>query len=97
MKKLIPYVVFPGTCKEAMGFYAEVFNGKITLMQTFGESPMPVPPELAHRIFNSELKAEGIHFKASDDLPSHAVTVGTNISLFAVFEDKKSRWIYLIN
>ncbi len=91
MKDLIPYLVFPGTCREAMEFYRDVLNGEITLMQTFGDAPMDVPATLQNRIFNSELKAGGIHFKASDDLPGHDVKLGTNISLYAVFPDKTSK------
>lgn len=91
MAQLLPYIVFPGTCKEAMEFYAETLNGEITMMQTFAASPMEIPEALQSRIFNSELKAGGIHFKASDDLPGHEVKVGTNISLFVVFPDKPAK------
>jgi len=87
----IPYIVFPGTCKEAMEFYKESLNGEITVMQTFGDSPIEVPHELQNRIFNSELKAGDIHFKASDDLPNHEVKIGSNISLYTVFSDKQTK------
>jgi PhnB protein len=30
---------FPGTCEEALRFYARLLGGRITLMQTYGESP----------------------------------------------------------
>ena len=75
MKNLIPYLVFSGNCKEAMEFYATVLGGKITSMTTFGKSPIDVPNEFSNRIFDSELKAESIRFKASDDLPNHSVKV----------------------
>ena len=91
MSSIIPYLVFPGTCKEAMEFYKEALNGEITLLQTFGESPVDVPPESENRIFNAELKAGGILLKASDDLPGHDVTQGNNISLFTVFSDSTSK------
>ena len=74
-----------------MEFYKESLNGKITLMQTFGDSPVDVPDESQDRIFNSELRAGDLCIKASDDLPNHAVTVGSNISLFVVFSDGQSR------
>ena len=91
MKSLIPYLVFPGTCKQAMEFYAKVLDGEITFMKPFSESPIPVPKEFKDRIFNSELKSGNIHIKASDDLPNNEVKHGTNISLFLVFskEDEK--------
>jgi len=91
MSSVIPYLVFPGTCKEALEFYKEALNGEITLMQTFGESPVDVSPENEHRIFNAELNAGGICLKASDDLPGHDVNLGNNISLFTVFPDAASK------
>src|SRR4051794_24019560 len=42
-----PYLNFNGTCAEAFRFYEQVLGGKITMMQTHGESPMrdQVPPD----------------------------------------------------
>ncbi len=91
MKNLIPYLVFSGNCSDALSFYADVFRGEIVSTTTFKDAPMPVPPEVEHRIFDSEFKAEGICFKASDDLPNHQVTAGSNISMFVSFSDKEER------
>ncbi|KAA3624865.1 MAG: VOC family protein [Flavobacterium sp.] len=85
MNSIIPYIAFPGTCKEAMEFYADTLNGRITVMQSFAEAPMEVPEQIQDRIFNSELKAGSITIKASDDLPTHPVTQGSNMSLYVVF------------
>jgi len=91
MAGIIPYLVFPGTCKEAMKFYAQVLNGEIISMKTFIDSPIEVPNDYQNRIFDSELNAEKIRIKASDDLPNHSVTIGNNISLFITFSDKAFR------
>ncbi len=91
MNALIPYLVFPGTCKEAMTFYQKCLGGEITSMQTFGDSPVEVPTASSNRIFNSELKAGSICIKASDDLPGHDVKLGNQISLYAVFPDSSSK------
>lgn len=88
MTSIIPYLVFSGNCKEAMKFYAEILGGEITVMQTFGDSPIDVPVEFQGRIFNSELRATDLRLKASDDLPNHPVSVGSNISLFLLYSDK---------
>jgi len=66
MKRLNPYLMFPGSCKEALTFYQECLDGEIVSMQTFADSPVDVPPEHGHRIFNSEFRAEDVHFMASD-------------------------------
>lgn len=74
-----------------MKFYKESFNGEITVMQTYGDSSIDVPEAFENRIFNSELKAGGTRFKASDDLPGHEVKMGTNISIYGVFGSKQTQ------
>ena len=39
MATLNPYLTFNGNCKEAMGFYKEIFGGELSLM-TAGKSPV---------------------------------------------------------
>lgn len=90
-KSMIPYIVFSGNCRNALEFYRGVFNGEIVSMITFENSPIPVESENKSRIFDSEFKAGGIRFKASDDLPNHSVNRGTNFSLFVSFSDKLER------
>ena len=90
MATLIPYIVFSGNCREALEFYAVVFNGKVVSIQTFGEAPIDFPETSKDRIFNSEFKAGNIHFKASDDSPpNQTVTQGSNFSLFVSFANKQ--------
>jgi PhnB protein len=38
--KLNPYLAFDGQCREAFEFYAKTLGGRISFMQTIGESPM---------------------------------------------------------
>jgi len=38
--QITPYLNFDGQCAEAFELYAKLFDGKITFMMTFGESPM---------------------------------------------------------
>lgn len=91
MKSIIPYIVFPGNCREAMEFYAQVLDGEILFMKTFEDSPVPTSTGFGDRIFNSELKIGDIQIKASDDLPNHKVTQGTNISLHVVFSNEETK------
>ncbi len=77
-----PYLMFPGTCREALGFYADVFRGSTTLLQTVGESPLPAPPEHADRVFNAVFEADDLKFRASDGEPGNDPAVGQNFALF---------------
>ncbi|MEM7551509.1 MAG: VOC family protein [Bacteroidota bacterium] len=91
MKALVPYLVFPGNCKEAMKFYKNVFGGEIRIMMTFEESPINVPDDSGSRIFNSEMVAENITLKASDDMPGYEVESGNTISLYVTFIDVETK------
>ena len=91
MNTIIPYIAFPGNCREAMTFYAKVLNGEVTSMQFFRDAPMEVPKALENRIFNAEVKAGNITIKASDDLPTHPVSQGSNMSLYVVFENETEK------
>lgn len=63
------------------------------MMQTFGDSPVPVDGKHADRVFNAEVKAGNIRIKASDDLPGQEVKMGSNMSLFVVFPDADSKQV----
>lgn len=55
--KFVPYLSFDGRCREAFGFYAKVFNGKIVAMITHGETPAAehVPADWHDTIINAHL------------------------------------------
>jgi len=91
MKKLNPYLMFSGNCKEALAFYKACLDGEIVSMQTFADSPVNVPDEDKHRIFNAEFRAENVFFMASDDLPNHQVSRGSNFALFVTFSKKEEQ------
>lgn len=91
MTSIIPYIAFPGNCKEALRFYAEVFDGEISYTTTFKEAPVEMPPENDDRIFDSEFVAEDLKIKASDNLVGHAVEMGNGISLFVGIKDAERR------
>jgi len=91
MKSLIPYLVFPGTCRQALEFYVQAFDGKILSMQTFAQASMKVAPEHQMRIFDCTFQAENVVLKASDDLPDHFTHAGSNVSMFVAFSDDDER------
>jgi len=87
MKPLVPYLIFTGQCQEALNFYCSVLGGEITLMHTMADSPIPVPEEHGHLIFNSEMRAGDLVIKGSDNIPGNETITGSNFSLFCTFED----------
>ena len=56
--KLNVYLSFDGRCREAFEFYAKTLGGKITFIQTIGESPMAasMPPEAHGRVMHVTLQ-----------------------------------------
>ena len=91
MKALVPYIIFNGNCREAMEYYAEIFDAKITKMQTIAEAPMEFPPGADHRIFDSEINFGSLTIKASDSHPDRDQLIGNNISLFLTFETREQQ------
>ena len=92
MKTVQPYLIYPGTCEKALNFYAECFGGEIQMLQRYEESPlaqqgMPIPETHAKRVFNSIFVAGDLRFMASDDMPTHPTSAGTNFSMFVTFDD----------
>ncbi|WP_425860942.1 VOC family protein [Arthrobacter sp. TWP1-1] len=64
------YVSFPGTAREALGFYAEVFGGKLHLYTYAEFSPDGGPPEA---IAHGEL--QGVVALAGSDAPEGGKSV----------------------
>ncbi len=63
------YLNFPGTAEEAFRYYEKVFGTRITMMQTFGETPfIPNVPEAAKKkIMHAQLPiTETVHLMGSD-------------------------------
>ena len=55
--KLNPYLAFDGSCREAFDFYQKVLGGRISFIQTIGESQMAssMPPESHGRVMHVTL------------------------------------------
>jgi PhnB protein len=91
MKRLSPYLIFPGTCEDALGFYKECLQGEFTVMQTFADSPIDVPGEYKQKIMNSAFRAGDISFMASDCLPGDEVPIGRNFALLIHFSESEEQ------
>jgi PhnB protein len=68
---LVPYLNFPGQCREAMELYADLLGANVVAMQTHGESPMAehLPPDQHGTILHARIERDGFTLMASDAPP----------------------------
>lgn len=65
----ITYLHFDGNAREAMTCYAQWLGGNLSV-STFGDSPMPVPPEGRDRVIHARItQGDNILLMASDYPP----------------------------
>ena len=77
--RLNPYISFPGTAREAMEFYREVFGGDLTL-NTFGEfgGDAPEPDKIMHGMLETD---RGFTLMGADTPPGMEHDPGNNITV----------------
>ena len=71
MLKLTPYLSFDGQCEDAFKLYEKCLGGKITFMQTYGDSPMAdqTPTEWRKRVMHATLSVGDQLLQGSDSPP----------------------------
>lgn len=87
------YLTFGGTCREAMGFYAEVL-GVTATFHPFAGSPAEahVPPEWRDKMLHAGLTYNGTDLMASDGPGPGAVSyAGFSVSLNTATEAEAER------
>lgn len=86
MAKFNAYLRFDGQCREAFGFYKEVFDGQLEL-QTLGESPMreQVPAERQHLVMHAVLTTPGFTLMGSD-MVEDGLQTGNRVCLTLICE-----------
>lgn len=62
---LTPYLMFDGECREAMGFYRDIFGGELQL-QSYGEVDPSAGAELKDRVMHSSLRGGQADLMAGD-------------------------------
>ena len=69
--QLNPYLTFKGQCEEAFKFYERCFDGKITFLLKWADSPMvkDAPPEWGAKILHASLSVGNIVFAGGDTPP----------------------------
>jgi PhnB protein len=79
--KLYPYLNFNGKCEEALNFYKEAFDGEITQLGRYGDSPMESPEEIKDKIIHGRLQFGDVLIMASDAMNQDGINSGDAISL----------------
>jgi PhnB protein len=95
--RLIAYLAFDGTCREAFEFYRDAFGGEIVYSATVGESPMAaqMPPDAHGRMMHIHLQTGSAALMGADTQPGcgdgSTATGGTcvNVMLDSVAEAER--------
>ena len=71
--RLNPYLSFDGQCEAAFQFYEKVLGGKISMMMTWGNSPMAAhaPPGWSNKILHVTLLLGDQVLQGADTPPDH--------------------------
>ncbi len=87
------YLNFDGNCREAVEFYADVFNTEMQEIMTFDQMPpeenFTVPEEIKNLVLHTHLVIKGTLVMFSDVLPGMGspLTMGNNVSPTVLCED----------
>lgn len=65
----IPYLHFPGTCAEALAFYAAIFASPPPILMRYAEAPDIPPPSDPDRVMHGQLMLPDGPLMASDFPP----------------------------
>lgn len=85
------YLNFNGNCREAVEFYAEVFQTEKPQIMTFGEAPpnpnYELPEEAKNLVMHTRLNIDGSNVMFSDTFPGMPFVEGNNVTLAIVNKD----------
>ena len=85
------YLFFNGNCREAVSFYADVFNAGEPEVMTYGQSPVdeehPLPPTAKDLVMHARLTISDSSIMFSDVIPGMPYTQGNNFSITVVTKD----------
>lgn len=92
------YLNFNGNCREAVEYYAEVFETEDPKYMTFGDTPenpdYPLPDEAKALIMHTRLVISGSTVMFSDTFPGMPFVEGNNVNLAVVTDTKEELFKY---
>lgn len=71
--KFVNYLFFNGNCREALEFYAKIFDGEVVGLVTYRDEPGEgsVPPDWRDKVMNVQLAIGDQSLMASDSPPQY--------------------------
>ena len=89
---VVAYINFKGNCREAIGFYADVFGAQAPEIKTYGSQggEFPLPEAVKDLVMHAELNIMGTTVMLSDVFDADTYQVGNNISLTLISDDQKA-------
>ena len=75
------YLMYNGTCEEAINFYKEVLGGNVTQMQRYGELPGSSSDTYKDKIMHAVMEAGNLTLMFSDSGEKTNVEFGNNFSI----------------
>lgn len=96
MTSLMPYLMFPGTAREAMTFYHSVIGGDLGV-STFGEfGAAPADSPAVDKVMHAQIVSGDLRIMGSDYVPGFGpeVTAGNNfaVSVVGPEDEKLTEW-----
>jgi PhnB protein len=88
MKDTTTYLIFDGTCREAMTFYSKCLGGEL-MMSPFSDMPGNSPPGAGDRIMHARISVGKTMLMASDSMPGMPFQQGDNFSISIDCESKE--------
>mmetsp|Transcript_21377 Transcript_21377/g.19448 ORF Transcript_21377/g.19448 Transcript_21377/m.19448 type:complete len:140 (-) Transcript_21377:24-443(-) len=89
------YIYFNGNANEAIDYYSEIFNGKVLIRKTFGESPIPCEEDMKNKIIHAMLQIENTVLMISDTPKDRVFNAGNNVVIsVALLDVERANNIY---
>jgi len=89
--RFIPYIVLNGNAKEAIAFYQQALDAKLTYSQSFGEMPespdFPIAAEAKDLIAHAAVQVGDHEIMFSDTFPGSPYQIGQQVSICISTED----------
>jgi PhnB protein len=85
------YLMFNGSCEEAMNFYRDALGAEMVSMQRYGESPMPSDdPVWNQKIMHCAIRKDRFLIMASDSRDKKGgIVTGNNVQISVGFESQE--------